>query len=39
MLLSIHNVFFYLDWMKTIREAIAQGTLAAVVAPKEGKIE
>jgi queuine tRNA-ribosyltransferase len=39
MLLSIHNVFFYLDWMKTIREAIAQKMLAALEPPKEGKIE
>jgi len=39
MLLSIHNVFFYLDWMKRIREAIATGTLATLQAPPEGKIE
>ena len=39
MLLSIHNVFFYLDWMTTIREAIARETLAALEAPREGKIE
>src|SRR5215467_32683 len=38
MLLSIHNVFFYLDWMKTIREAIAAGTLANLEAPPEAKI-
>jgi len=35
MLLSLHNVFFYLDWMAQIREAIAGGALAAVVAPPE----
>jgi queuine tRNA-ribosyltransferase len=39
MLLSIHNVFFYLDWMKRIREAIAGGRLGAIEAPPEGKIE
>ena len=38
MLLSIHNVFFYLDWMKTIREAIAAGTLGALNPPPEQKI-
>ena len=39
MLLSIHNVFFYLDWLKRIREAIASGGLGALDAPPEGKIE
>ena len=39
MLLSIHNVYFYLDWMKRIREAIAGGVLAPIEAPPEGKIE
>ncbi len=38
MLLSIHNVFFYLDWMKRLRAAIRNGTLAALDAPPEGKI-
>ena len=38
MLLSVHNVFFYLDWMKTIREAITSGTLGRLEAPPEGKI-
>jgi len=38
MLLSIHNVFFYLAWMRTIREAIAAGTLASLAAPPEEKI-
>jgi queuine tRNA-ribosyltransferase len=39
MLLSIHNVYFYLDWMKRIREAITGQVLAAVEAPPDGKIE
>ena len=39
MLLSIHNVYFYLAWMKTIRDAIEEGTLSALEAPPEGKIE
>jgi queuine tRNA-ribosyltransferase len=39
MLLSIHNVFFYLEWMKRIREAIGRGDLASVEAPPEKKIE
>ena len=38
MLLSIHNVFFYLEWMRTIRHAIEAGTLSSLVAPAEGKI-
>jgi len=38
MLLSIHNVFFYLDWMKTIRAAIEAGALGALRAPPDGKI-
>src|SRR5215472_8432953 len=38
MLLSLHNVHFYLEWMRQIREAITSGTLAAVVAPPEEKI-
>ena len=38
MLLSVHNVFFYLDWMKGIREAITEGRLAQLTAPPEGKI-
>jgi queuine tRNA-ribosyltransferase len=38
MLISIHNVFFYLAWMRTIREAIAAGALAALAAPPEEKI-
>jgi len=39
MLLSIHNVFFYLEWMKTICRAIEAGTLSALEAPPEGKLE
>ena len=39
MLLSMHNVFFYLEWMKTIREAIAAGTLASLEGPPEAKID
>ena len=38
MLISTHNVFFYLEWMRTIREAISLGTLASLAAPPEGKI-
>jgi queuine tRNA-ribosyltransferase len=39
MLLSIHNVFFYLAWMDRIRRAIGEGTLPDLQAPPEGKIE
>ncbi len=38
MLLSLHNVFFYLEWMKRLREAIAAGALAGIEAPPEGKL-
>ena len=38
-LLSVHNVFFYLDWMSRIRSALEAGTLAALEAPPERKIE
>jgi queuine tRNA-ribosyltransferase len=38
MLLSLHNVYFYLDWMRTIREALEAGTLGELQAPPEGKI-
>ena len=38
MLISIHNVFFYLAWMRAIREAIAAGSLADLQAPPEEKI-
>ncbi|HKA36643.1 MAG TPA: tRNA guanosine(34) transglycosylase Tgt [Thermoanaerobaculia bacterium] len=39
MLLSIHNVYFYLAWMRTIREAIEAGTLGSLDAPPEAKID
>lgn len=39
MLLSIHNVFFYLEWMKRIRESLAEGQLGELVSPPERKIE
>ncbi|HLN59613.1 MAG TPA: tRNA guanosine(34) transglycosylase Tgt, partial [Thermoanaerobaculia bacterium] len=39
MLLSIHNVFFYLDWMKRIRAAIAEGELDGLEAAPEKKID
>jgi queuine tRNA-ribosyltransferase len=38
MLLSIHNVFFYLEWMKRIRHAIGAGSLGTVESPPEGKL-
>ena len=38
MLLSLHNVFFYLAWMCAIRDALAEGRLAALAAPPEEKI-
>jgi queuine tRNA-ribosyltransferase len=38
MLISLHNVYFYLSWMKRIREAIREGKLASLEAPPEGKI-
>jgi len=38
MLLSLHNVFFYLAWMQTIREAIGSGALGSLPAPPEEKI-
>ncbi len=38
MLLSVHNVHFFLAWMRTLREAIAAGTLASLQAPPEEKI-
>jgi queuine tRNA-ribosyltransferase len=39
MLLSLHNVFFYLDWMRRIREAISSGNLADLEAPPEEKVD
>jgi queuine tRNA-ribosyltransferase len=38
MLISIHNVFFYLEWMRSIREAITAGSLGSLQAPPEEKI-
>ncbi len=38
MLLSLHNVYFYLDWMRQIREALAAGTLSRLPSPPEGKV-
>jgi queuine tRNA-ribosyltransferase len=38
MLLSMHNVHFYLSFMGAIRDAIRQGRLADLSAPPEGKI-
>jgi queuine tRNA-ribosyltransferase len=38
MLLSVHNLFFYLAWMGKIREAIAARTLGELAAPPEGKL-
>lgn len=34
-LISQHNVYFYLAWMTRIREAIAAGTLASLEAPPD----
>jgi len=36
-LISMHNVHFFLSWMRRIREAIASGSLAALAAPPEAK--
>ncbi|HWC65654.1 MAG TPA: tRNA guanosine(34) transglycosylase Tgt [Thermoanaerobaculia bacterium] len=38
-LLSMHNVYFYLSWMGRIREALAAGLLEHLAAPPEGKAE
>ena len=38
MLLSMHNVYFYLSWMRKIRAAVAQGGLADLASPPEAKI-
>ena len=38
LLLSLHNVYFYLAWMQRIRAAIAEGRLAELSAPPEEKI-
>jgi queuine tRNA-ribosyltransferase len=37
-LLSVHNVFFFLEWMRKIREAISSARLAELETPPEGKI-
>ncbi len=39
MLISMHNVHFYLAWMRTIREAIGAGRLGGLAAPPEEKID
>lgn len=39
LLLSLHNVYFYLAWMRRIRDAIAEGRLAALKAPPERKVD
>jgi queuine tRNA-ribosyltransferase len=38
MLLSIHNVYFYLEWMRRIRAAIRSGSLEILESPPEGKL-
>jgi tRNA-guanine family transglycosylase len=38
MLISMHNVFFYLDWMREIRAAITDSRLASLAAPPEEKL-
>jgi queuine tRNA-ribosyltransferase len=38
MLISMHNVYFYLAWMREMREAIGQGRLASLAAPPEEKL-
>ena len=38
MLLSMHNVYFYLAWMREIRDAIAERRLDTLVAPPEEKL-
>ena len=38
MLLSMHNVFFYLAWMGKIRGAIEAGTLGGLAPPPEEKL-
>ena len=37
-LISMHNVHFYLGWMRKIRVAISRGQLAELTAPPEEKI-
>jgi queuine tRNA-ribosyltransferase len=38
MLISMHNVFFYLSFMRGIQEAISEGRLAGITEPPEEKI-
>jgi queuine tRNA-ribosyltransferase len=38
MLISVHNVYFYLNWMEVIRGAIAAGALSRLQAPPEEKL-
>ncbi|MGH9442415.1 MAG: tRNA guanosine(34) transglycosylase Tgt [Thermoanaerobaculia bacterium] len=38
-LISLHNVFFYLAWMGRIREAIEAGRLGSLAAPPESKVD
>jgi queuine tRNA-ribosyltransferase len=38
MLISMHNVYFYLSWMRAIRDAIEKGNLETLAAPPEEKI-
>ena len=38
MLISLHNVYFYLEWMRIIRSAIAEERLGSLVAPPEEKV-
>ena len=37
-LISMHNVHFFLEWMRRIREAIFRGDLEGLIAPPEEKI-
>ena len=39
MLLSLHNVYFYLDWMRTLREAVSAGALDRIEAPPEDQVD
>lgn len=38
-LISMHNVHFYLSWMRRIRDAIGAGRLPELAPPPEGKVE
>jgi queuine/archaeosine tRNA-ribosyltransferase len=37
-LISTHNVRFYLDWMARIRAALESGRLASLEAPPDEKL-